>query len=284
MQFHSYLYSSTKEYIGDISDIYYSLSNRFAMANKEKLSTFAKVGPWFLLLLSLFHIGKEILQIRYLGIHYFKEAVNYLEIILYTSTILFIVPFIAETVTESIDEESEPWKSMKWNAGSVAVLLAWSNLLLYLKRFPFFGLYVVMFVEVCKSLISVLPLFSIFIIGFALSFYVLMDGEDAFKYIGRSIMKTGVMTIGEFEFNSIFTDYYGGPGQIDKKVLPHPIITYIIFMVFLVLMPILTMNFLVCFLIVLVLFLYAQFIREELLIPSRHTTSEQRCYDVVLRF
>jgi len=228
--------------------VFLIINNRFAKVNSEELSTFAKVGPWFLLLLCMLHIGKEIIQLRFLGIDYFKEATNYLEIVLYLSTILFIVPFLAETLTDSIDEASEPWKRIKWNAGAVAILLAWSNLLLYLKRFPFFGLYVVMFVEVCKSLVSVLPLFSIFIIGFGLSFYVLMDGEDAFKHIGRSIMKTGVMTIGEFEFNSIFTDYYGGLGNIDKKVLPHPTVTYIIFVIFLILMPILTMNFLVCFL------------------------------------
>lgn len=216
---------------------------RFAENNSSQ-STFAKVGPWFLLLMSLFHVGKEILQIRYLGLHYFKEAVNYLEIVLYASTILFILPFLAELLDDSIDEQTNPWKDMKWNAGAIAVLLGWSNLLLYLKRFPFFGLYVVMFVEVFKSLISVLPLFSIFIIGFALSFYVLLDGETAFKHVGRSIMKTGVMTIGEFEFNDIFTGNYNN-GVTNKKVLPYPEITYLVFILFMILMPILTMNFLV---------------------------------------
>ncbi|XP_066924835.1 transient receptor potential cation channel subfamily A member 1-like isoform X2 [Clytia hemisphaerica] len=219
---------------------------RYSSTTPRNMSQFAKVGPWFLLLISIFHISKELLQIYYLGYHYFKEMVNYLEIILYTATLFFILPFIVESLDQDKYYDNQKlWESMKWNAGSIAILLGWSNLLLYLKRFPFFGLYVVMFMEVFKSLISVLPLFTTFIIGFALSFYVLMDGETAFKHVGRAIMKTGVMTIGEFEFNGIMTEYYAKNGVRDKNVLPYPIITYLIFTLFLVLMPILTMNFLV---------------------------------------
>ena len=96
-----------------------------------------------------------------------------------------------------------------------------------------------------KSLISVLPLFSTFIVGFALSFYVLIDGDAGFRYVGRAILKTGIMMIGEFEFNSIFTENFSKNGVLNEKVIPHPIITYLIFVLFLIVMPILTMNFLV---------------------------------------
>ena len=89
------------------------------------------------------------LQIRYLGLNYFKDVVNYLEIILYTSTLIFIAPFIVETVDGAYYARNiSTLEGVKWNAGAVAVLLAWGNFLLYLQRFPFFGLYVVMFIEV----------------------------------------------------------------------------------------------------------------------------------------
>ena len=98
-----------------------------------------------------------------------------------------------------------------------------------------------------KSLISVLPLFSTFIVGFALSFYVLIDGDTGFRYVGRAILKTGIMMIGEFEFNSIFTENFSKNGVRNAKIIPHPTITYLIFVLFLIVMPILTMNFLVSF-------------------------------------
>ena len=147
--------------------------------------------------------------------------------------------------------ESEAATSLKWFISSITVLLGWSNLLLYLKRFPFFGLYVVMFVEVFKSLISVLPLFSIFIIGFALSFYVLLDGDAGLQNVGRSIMKTGVMTIGEFEFDDIFIKHFEtshNNTRMENTMHENQTIAFIVFIIFMVLMSILTMNFLVSFL------------------------------------
>lgn len=154
-----------------------------------------------------------------------------------------MLPFLAEGLDDSINDMTNPWKDIKWNAGAIAILFAWGNLLLYLKRFPFFGLYVVMFTEVFQTLVSVLLVFSIFIIGFGLSFYVLLDNDDGFKYVGRSIVKTGVMTLGEFEFNDIFTENFN-----DINKLPFQTMTYIVFVLFLGLMPILIMNFLVSFL------------------------------------
>lgn len=203
-------------------------------------TTFEKVVPWLTLLLAIGQIAKEGMQVYYLGRNYFKEFVNYLELVLYSATILFMFPFLAEDLDSSIDELTNPWREIKWNSGAVAILLAWANLLLYLKRFPFFGLYVVMFIDVFVTLIRVLLVFSIFIIGFALSFYLLLDNDDGFKHIGRSIIKTGVMTIGEFEFNDIFTENYN-----NSKVLPYRGMTYVIFVLFLLMMPILIMNFLV---------------------------------------
>lgn len=212
--------------------------------NPEKKTTFEKAVPWLTLLLAVGQICKEFMQMYYLKLQYFKEFVNYLELTLYGATILFMLPFLAENLDENINDFTNPWKDIKWNAGAVAILLAWGNLLLYLKRFPFFGLYVVMFTEVFQTLVSVLLVFSIFIIGFALSFYVLLDKDDGFKHVGRSIMKTGVMTLGEFEFNDIFTSNFD-----NSQVLPYKAMTYIVFTLFLCLMPILIMNFLVelCF-------------------------------------
>lgn len=44
-------------------------------------------------------------------------------------------------------------------------------------RFDFFGIYVVMFLEILKTLLQVLCVFSILIVAFGLSFFMLMGNE-----------------------------------------------------------------------------------------------------------
>ena len=41
-------------------------------------------------------------------------------------------------------------------------------------RFDFFGIYVVMFLEILKTLVQVIVVFSILIVAFGLSFYILL--------------------------------------------------------------------------------------------------------------
>jgi len=224
-----------------------------ALTNKYEKNSFQEIVPWLTLLLAVIMILKELIQMFYLRLQYFKDLANIIEILLYTTAILFMMPFIIESLDAYFnrddriivgdinkDKDWEYLQDIKWNSGALSILLAWGNLLLYLKRFPYFGLYVVMFVEVLKTLLSVLLLFSICIIAFALAFFVLMDGQDSFQYVGRSIIKVGVMTIGEFDYDSIFTDNLS-----DKVKLPYKVVSYLIFYLFLIMMPILLMNLLI---------------------------------------
>ena len=210
---------------------------------------FQRVVPWLTLLLAFVQIVKEVIQMIYLRLRYFKDPVNYLEMLLYVTTFLFMMPFIIQNVDDFFEngslienklEEYADLENIKWQAGSISILAAWLNLLLYLKRFPTFGLYVVMFVEVLKTLLMVISVFSVALIAFSLSFYVLLGEQKAFEYAARSIFKTSVMTIGEFEFDTFMID-----NLKNEKLLPYKAMTFIIFYLFLILMPILLMNLLV---------------------------------------
>lgn len=66
------------------------------------------------------------------------------------------------------------------SAASITVFLSWFELLLLLQRFDQVGIYVVMFLEILQTLIKVLMVFSILIIAFGLSFFVLLSnvGDD----------------------------------------------------------------------------------------------------------
>ena len=62
--------------------------------------------------------------------------------------------------------------------------------------------------------------------------------QVAFSSVPKALIKTSVMMIGEFEFDSIFND------SANNKV-PYPAVSYILFVCFLIIMSILLMNLLV---------------------------------------
>ena len=54
----------------------------------------------------------------------------------------------------------------------LAVLISYNTF-----RFDFFGIYVVMFLEILRTLLQVLCVFSILLIAFGMAFYMLMNKE-----------------------------------------------------------------------------------------------------------
>jgi len=62
-----------------------------------------------------------------------------------------------------------------------------------------------------------------------------MQGRDPFKNPARSMLKTMVMTVGEYEFDTIFF----------ATKLDFVAVSYILWIVFVILMPILLTNLLV---------------------------------------
>ncbi|XP_065677448.1 uncharacterized protein LOC101237623 isoform X1 [Hydra vulgaris] len=197
---------------------------------KKEKNGFQKIIPTVILILSSFEICKEFVQAYLLKKDYFKDFNNYLELILYSSTFIFMLSFIKH-VTMNI----------KWTAGVFSILFAWTNLLLYLKRDTFFGVYVVMIIEVLKSLINVIMVFVMIIIAFSLSFFVLFE-NSSFSSPEWSMVKTIVMTLGETDFNDLFIN---NNTTVDNSDLPYPEMSYILFTLFLIVCPIVLMNLLV---------------------------------------
>ena len=61
--------------------------------------------------------------------------------------------------------------------------------------------------------------------------------QAEFSSVGKSLLKTAVMMIGEFDYSSIFFD--------ESQAVPFPEVTYTLFVAFLILMSIIIMNLLV---------------------------------------
>lgn len=83
---------------------------------------------------------------------------------------------------------------------AIVLLLAWTELMLLIGRFPTWGNYALMFYTVLRNVLKVMLTFVFIVIGFSLSFYVQFSNSPSFSDPWKSFVKTIVMMVGEFDY------------------------------------------------------------------------------------
>jgi len=129
---------------------------------KKSATTLQIICIWYSVLYCFLNFILEIIQFTQDGCEYFQDIENYIQWILYITTSVFTLPFLFD----------QSWH-YQWVAGSISIFTAYLAFLFLLGRFDIYGIYVIMFLEIMKTLLHVLSLFSILIFGFALTFCVL---------------------------------------------------------------------------------------------------------------
>ncbi|XP_065151103.1 transient receptor potential cation channel subfamily A member 1b [Paramisgurnus dabryanus] len=180
------------------------------------------------LVMNLYAICKELVQLAQQRINYFTDYSNPADWTSAISSLVFVIP-MCFTV-------QNPWQ---WEAGAVAILTSWVSFLLYFQRFERIGIYVVMFGGIIRTLVCTLVLFMFLLLAFGLSFYALMLHRDEFSSFSLSLAQTFVMTVGELNYQSTFLDAY------KNENMAFPGTTYLVFVLFVLLMPILLMNLMI---------------------------------------
>eukprot|EP00049_Salpingoeca_infusionum_P014862 m.284501 g.284501 ORF g.284501 m.284501 type:complete len:1109 (-) comp15763_c0_seq1:408-3734(-) len=186
-------------------------------------------------------ICTELFQLRQFGRTYFNWR-NLLDWLVYiTAAMLVSMPQFSKAANLE-----DNW-NMAWLSGSVAVFLAWMNLLVFVRRFGGLGIYVLMFTNTLFTVLKVMFVFSIFVIAFALSFHVMLNGQDNFKTAASSISRTFVMMTGEYDFDSIFTGECldDDTQTFDSNCFRFASLMYPMFVLFIILMQIILMNLLI---------------------------------------
>ncbi|XP_076814332.1 transient receptor potential cation channel subfamily A member 1-like [Clavelina lepadiformis] len=185
---------------------------------------------------SSIQLFKEILQFLHHRYKYFLDPLNYLEVVLYSLSILVFVN------TDSLAQDTGIREVWQWQCGAFIILLAWINLVLYV-RHTGLGVYLFMFRSVTYSFMQFALIVLVFLVGFSLSFYVLLQNQYEFDTPLTSMVKSLVMMIGEFDYSSIFLSQYTSSSYADRVNYEES--TYLIFVVFLVMMSLLMTNLLV---------------------------------------
>lgn len=103
-------------------------------------------------------------------------------------------------------------------------------------RFPFFGLYMLIFKKISTNFAKFLFAYSCLLIAFGLSFAVLFSSYPAFKAMPQILMKAIAMMSGELDFENIFY------GDVPVRF---PGTSHAIFLAFVVLVTIILTNLLI---------------------------------------
>ncbi len=70
-----------------------------------------------------------------------------------------------------------------YQLGAVLLTAAWLNLLSYMRQLPVVGQYIIIFHDVFKTFLSFIVVFFIFVLSFALGFYLLLDYQVTYEIV-----------------------------------------------------------------------------------------------------
>ena len=139
----------------------YSLVTDFTDSRRD----FLRVAAAIVLLCSLIRLGFEAIQLVYDLLSYFGDWENWIEVVLFVASILFASGAYVQCCVCV-----ENWQ---WQLGALSIFLAWLDLVLFMKKLPLFGVYVVMYIQIIYTFLRFMFLALLFIVAFGLSFYML---------------------------------------------------------------------------------------------------------------
>ncbi|KAI7792837.1 transient receptor potential cation channel subfamily A member 1b [Triplophysa rosa] len=178
--------------------------------------------------MNVYAICKELVQLAQQRINYFTDYSNPADWTSAISSLVFVIPMCLNL--------ENTWQ---WEAGAVAILTSWVSFLLYFQRFERIGIYVVMFGGIIRTLVCTMVLFIFLLLAFGLAFYALMLHRAEFSSISLALAQTFVMTVGELNYQSTFLESF------ENGRMAFPGTTYLVFVLFVLLMPILLMNLMI---------------------------------------
>lgn len=185
---------------------------------------------WFWVLgnLMVFSV-RELFQFTLSPMKYLSDSENWLEI----SLILITLSLLCEDLFEGENTS----KGLRYQCSAIAIMVSWGEFILILGKHPKFAVPLAMFKLVSKTFLTFLLWYSILIIAFVLSFYVLFTNnssdknDNKFDNVFLSLFKTIIMFTGEFDSSSLpFATY--------------EIVSRLIFVLFVFLIPIVLVNLL----------------------------------------
>ena len=123
----------------------------------------------------------------------------------------------------------------RWLAAVGALICSWVALNLFSRYFDVFGLYTIMFYELLFKIIKVLLVALYYIIGFGLMLYILIGEKLLYNHPIKAIYAAFYASITRLPIDTLK----------DENTLLHPAITYIMVLLFNIILPLTLINLLI---------------------------------------
>ena len=133
------------------------------------------------LIMTIFRLTLEGIQLfKSKKWEYLKDWTNYMEAVLYISSIMFAWVFHNDCLCAA---------NWQWQLGALAVFLGWINLVVFVSHIPLIGIYVLMFVHIFFTFLKVLTLSILLIVAFGLTFYIAFTQPEILVIILSTIIE-----------------------------------------------------------------------------------------------
>ncbi len=135
---------------------------------------------------AVFRLASEVFQFTQQRLDYLFDWVNWTEVAMCILSGLFAWVFHTDCLCPT------EWQ---WQAGTVAVFLAWINLIVFIRKLPLTGtgIYVVMFVDIFYTFCRMIFLSALLVIAFGLAFYMALFEPDIGVRLKEAIRLAALM-------------------------------------------------------------------------------------------
>ena len=116
-----------------------------------------------IIIMSTLRLVMEFVELLRVREKYFISFVNWVEVLLYVLALNFV--WVFRTDCFCIQEGM-------WNGGVFSVLLSWVSLILNMDKFPFTGIYVIMFLTIYRTFMKTIIFSVLLIVAFGIAFFL----------------------------------------------------------------------------------------------------------------
>ena len=135
-----------------------------------ELKAFLIVSSAIVLLLAVARLFFETIQFITKRLSYLTDWINWVEIIQYVTTIIFVVVYSTDNFCVL---------NWQWQIGVISIFLGWINLILFVSKLPFVGIYVLIFIKISMTFLKMLLLTILLIVSFGIPFFMVFFDVNA---------------------------------------------------------------------------------------------------------
>ncbi|KAL3312160.1 hypothetical protein Ciccas_009254 [Cichlidogyrus casuarinus] len=156
-------------------------------------------------------------------------------VFLYVSTMLVVLDF------EDCSKQTGIRQDWQWQLGALGLFLAWLNLMLFIRKIPHYGIYIILFLKVLVTFCRSSMLYAMFLVAFTYTFHLLLSNQENFQTLMFAGLKSSAMTLGEVDFVPLFFS----SSQAYETRVPYFGVTFFIYGLFMLVTSVLVMNLMI---------------------------------------